>query len=93
MMIAIPITSSFIFHNIHRKQGMSPKHPLVFGIHKSFDETAVIVNFSDSNQWFGFMREFAVSQDGLSKLGQWLQLFPVMTDVAMEATANVFPTC
>ena len=55
---------------------------------KTFVVASVVVSFSGSDQRFEFVREFAVSQDGLSKLGKWLELFPQMADVAMEATAN-----
>ena len=48
----------------------------------------MVVSFAGTDQRFEFVREFSVSQEGLILLGQWLKLFPLMTDVAMEATAT-----
>ena len=57
-------------------------------IHKTFVVAAVVVSFSATDDRFEFVREFPVSQDGLTLLDQWLQLFPLMGHVAMEATAQ-----
>lgn len=57
-------------------------------IHKTFVVAAVVVSFSATDHRFEFVREFTISQDGLSELDQWLQLFPLMGNVAMEATAQ-----
>ncbi|MGB0388726.1 MAG: IS110 family transposase [Ardenticatenaceae bacterium] len=68
--------------------GPATKSSAGIDIHKTFVVAAVVVSFAGTDQRFEFVREFEVSQDGLLKLGQWLKLFPLMTDVAMEATST-----
>lgn len=68
--------------------GVITKSSAGLDIHKNFVVAAVVVSFAGSDQRLEFVREFAVSQNGLLELGHWLALFPLMSSVAMEATSS-----
>ena len=70
------------------KLGHITKSSAGLDIHKTFVVAAVIVSCAFTDQRFEFVQEFPVSQEGLILLASWLALFPLMADVAMEATAT-----